>query len=261
MARHTPALMRALDILELFVDKGSRWNAAEIGDLTGLPRTSVHELLTTLTFRGYLERSTSGHYGLGVRTMQLGNAYASRFDLLGSATELARDLAGSTGETCSVAVREGSEVFYLAKVEGRESLALISSIGKRAPASCTGLGKALLAALDDDALDRLYDGAKLPALTARSITDLAALKEDLRLTRERGYAIEYEESGPNAACTAAPIRDVAGKVVAAVSISVPVARWSQFAESHWAGLVLDAAARLSTRLGHQGGAATPRLAP
>lgn len=249
MARLTPALMRGLDILELFVDRRARWSAAQIQEVTGFPRTTVHELVTTLTHRGYLTRDESGYLQLGERTVQLGNAYAARFDLLSAATEVARDVGQTTGHTCSVAIREGTQVFYLAKVEGDEMLSLVSSVGKRVPASCTGLGKALLSELDEHDLDRLYPTGELPALAERSITDLAELKNALQQVRAKGYATEYEESGPGVACAAAAIRDVNGAVVAALSVSVPVARWDQEPEAYWAEIALEGAGRLSQKLG------------
>lgn len=253
MARLTPALMRALDILELFVDQGARWNASQIQDATGLPRTTVHELLTTLVHRGYLNRDGSGHYVLGVRTVQLGNAYAGRFDLLGAANEVAREVGQATGLTCSVAIRQGNEIFYLVKVEGSETLSLISSVGKRAPASCTGLGKALLSETGDAELDRLYPTGELPALTEHSITSLAELRRALETIRERGYSTELEESGPGVACAAAIICDVTGAPVAALSVSMPVARWEQQSEEHWARFALEGAGRLSEQLGWRHG--------
>lgn len=255
MARLTPAVMRALDILELFVD-GARLSGAEIMRRTGLPRTSAFELVNTLAARGYLERDELGGYTLGARTLALGNAYAARYDLVGEAGHCARRVAHQTGETCSVAILEGDEVFYLAKVEGREVMALISSVGKRAPANATGLGKALLAGLTPDQVDALWPDGVLPALTEHTITTLPALQAELEATRSRGYALEREESGPGVACVAAPIFDVAGRTPAAVSISVPLARWDQYPVAHWASIALDAAASMSERLGH-----TPADAP
>lgn len=73
----------------------------------------------TTTSRGYLERDEAGRFRLGAMTVELGQAYTSRFDLLGEATDLARTVALETGETCSVALLQGSEVFYLAKVDGQ----------------------------------------------------------------------------------------------------------------------------------------------
>lgn len=250
MARLTPAVMRAFDILELFVGRGARWSTAEIVEATQLPKTSVHELLTTLAHREYLVREPSGHYVLGARTVQLGNAYASRFDLLGAATDAARTVAYQTGETCSVAIREGTEIFYLAKVDGREVMPLISSVGKRVAANCTALGKVLLSVLSDAQLDQLYGTVPLPAYTDRSITDLGELKQVLAQVRVNGYALEAGESGPSTFCAAAPVRDVSGDVAAALSISVPEARWHQFPESHWTQIVITAAQELSLQLGH-----------
>ena len=75
MARRTPAVMRALDILELFMDGHDvALSPADVGVQTDLPRTSVHELLTTLASRGYLDRDDAGRYRLGVRLLQLGHA-------------------------------------------------------------------------------------------------------------------------------------------------------------------------------------------
>ncbi|MDR1852058.1 MAG: IclR family transcriptional regulator [Propionibacteriaceae bacterium] len=251
MARLTPAVLRALDILELFLTAGSKLTAADVQAATDLPRTTVHELLTTLASRDYLRKEESGAYTLGVKPLQLGNAYAARFDLLGAANEAARELAQATEQTSSVAVLEQADVFYLAKVEGRDVVPLASSVGKRVPANCTGLGKALLAQLSDDALERLYPSGKLPVLTDNSIAKLADLKKAVAKIREDGYATELEESGPGAACVAAPIWNGAGECVAAISISLPAARFRQQPEAEWAALVVGAANAFGVKLGHR----------
>lgn len=250
MARMTPAVMRALDILELFLGGDESLTAADVMAATDLPKTSVHELLTTLTSRGYLDREPGGHYQLGVRLLHLGHAYTARFDLLAAASELARTVATDTGETCSVAVLQDNEVFYLAKVDGTEVLQLASGIGKRLPASATGLGKALLSALPPSRLKALYPDGALPVLTPHSHTTLAELEPDLQEARDTGVAYEREESTHGLACAATLIRDVSGNPVAAVSIAVPLARWDRRPKSFWAGIVVEAAARVSAELGN-----------
>lgn len=254
MTRLTPAAMRTFDILELFVDGGLELSVAEILQRTELPRTSVHELLATLVAREYLQRDErTGLYRLGVRVLHLGNAYSSRFDLLTAANSVARDLVDRNGETVSVAIREGSQVFYLAKVDGRDSLRLPSSIGQRLPAHLTGLGKALLAALPIETLRGLYpDPEELPVLTAHSIRTLSELEADLVQVRARGgIAFESEESTPNLRCAAAPVHDASGAVAAAISVSVPLARWAQHTDDHWVKLVESGAEVLSEQLGHR----------
>ncbi|MCU1546746.1 MAG: IclR family transcriptional regulator [Homoserinimonas sp.] len=253
MPRLTPAVVRTLDILELFLDADGPLTAPEVVRRTGLPRTSVHELLSTLVARGYLQRDeTSSAFRLGVRLLHLGNAYSARFDMLAAANEAARDLSARTGETVSVALREGADVFYLAKIEPRDTLRLPSSIGQRLPANVTGLGKVLLAYLEPTVLRDLFpDPEALPRMTARSIRTLPALENELARVREAGVAYEREESTLGVWCVAAPVRDASAAVVAAISLSVPSARFAERADDDWAELVRTAGDALSSHLGFE----------
>ncbi len=253
MARLTPAVLRTLDILELFVDGPTALSAADVVRETELPRSTVHELLTTLVSREYLQKNEdSGAYTLGVKLLHLGNAYAERFDLLGAANTVARELSEQLKETVSVAIRQGSSVFYLAKIESHSLSMIPSAIGQRLPASATGVGKALLSALSDDELANLYPEPKnLPTLTEHSIRTLPELIKELAATRERGYALDRAESAPGLFCVAACVRGVEGTVAAAISTSVPQIRWEQRPEAEWAAPVLAAAAQLSAQLGYR----------
>lgn len=252
MGRLTPAVVRTLDILELFVDGPTALSMADVVRLTGLPRSSVHELLRTLVSRGYLQKNEgTGQYTLGVKLLHLGNAYAERFDLLGAANVAARQLSDELNETASVGIRRGSSVFYLARIESRSLFQIPSGIGQTLPASCTGIGKALLSALPDDEVRGLYaDPDNLPIMTRQSIPTLPELLDELHATRERGYALEDGESTPGLRCAAAVVRDVEGAVVAAISTSVPDVRWTARSEAEWAAPVLAAAADLSAQLGY-----------
>lgn len=83
MGRLVPAVNRALDILELFLEGDGTLSAPDITRKLQLPRTTVHELVTTLTARSYLVAvpEQPGRYRLGVRNYQLGSWYAERLDL------------------------------------------------------------------------------------------------------------------------------------------------------------------------------------
>ncbi|MES4833835.1 IclR family transcriptional regulator C-terminal domain-containing protein, partial [Streptomyces anthocyanicus] len=98
------------------------------------------------------------------------------------------------------------------------------------------------------------DGAELTAMTPNSITDPAALREALAAIRERGTAVESRESNPDVSCVAAPVRDRTGRVVAALSISVPMIRWSEERRAELEQLAVKGAADLSERLGHRSAA-------
>ncbi|MGP3984599.1 IclR family transcriptional regulator [Streptomyces sp. KR80] len=255
MGRLVPAVTRALDILELFLEGGGTHSAPDIVRRLRLPRTTVHELVTTLAARSYLVPvpEQPGHYRLGVRTYQLGSRYAEQLDLAAEGQRVAREVAETCDETVHVAILEDTDVIYIAKVDSTHAVRMVSAAGRRLPAHCTAVGKMLLASLPEDELDaRLEECGELDALTHNSITDAEVLCEELAATRERGIAAEHREANPDVSCVAAPVRDRSGAVVAALSISVPMSRWSEERESELAELAAKGAGDLSTSLGHRG---------
>ncbi|MFP8882668.1 IclR family transcriptional regulator [Streptomyces mangrovi] len=259
MGRLVPAVTRALDILELFLDGDGTLSAPEITRKLGLPRTTVHELVTTLAARSYLVPvpGQSGRYRLGVRTYQLGSRYAEQLDLAAEGQQVARSVAETCDETVHVAILEGADVIYIAKVDSTHAVRMVSAAGRRLPAHCTSVGKMLLASLPPDELDARLPGPgdePLRAMTENSITSPGELREALAGIRERGVAVERRESNPDVSCVAAPVRDGTGKVVAALSISVPMIRWSEERRVELENLAVEGAAELSARLGHRGAA-------
>ena len=253
MGRAVPAVIRALDILELFLD-GETLTAPEITGRLGLPRTTVHELVHTLADRNYLSTAPDrpGHYRLGMRVFQLGGVFAGQLDLAREGQAVASDVAARCDETVHVAVLEGTEVVYVSKVDSTQPVRMVSAVGRRLPAHCTAVGKMLLAMLPAEALAARYPGrTPLAAMTPNSITSVAALKKHLATVRDAGVAYERCESNDAVACVAAPVRDHEGEVVAAMSISVPVLRWDEERAEQLTRVVRDGAAALSTRLGHR----------
>jgi DNA-binding IclR family transcriptional regulator len=251
MGRTAPAVMRALDILELFLD-GRPHSAPDITTRLDLPRTSVHELVTTLAHRGYLVATPNrpGHYRLGVPLFHLGSVFAEQVDLAREGRAVAERVAAECAETTQVAVLDGTNVVYVAKVDGTHPVRLVSSVGRRLPAHCTAVGKMLLAALPEKEFDAHYPrDVALPAMTPHSITSPDLLCRQLAEIRRRGIATEFCESNPDVACVAAPIRDSSGTVVAALSVSVPTQRWT--GAERFTRPVTNGAAELAARLGYR----------
>jgi IclR family transcriptional regulator, KDG regulon repressor len=255
MGRLVPAVTRALDVLELFLDSDGTLSAPEITRKLRLPRTTVHELVTTLTARHYLVQSVDqpGRYRLGVRAYQLGSRYAEQLDLAAEGQQVARSVADTCDETVHVAILEGRDVIYIAKVDSTHAVRMVSAAGRRLPAHCTSVGKMLLASLPEEELETRLSGPEpLAAMTPNSITSPGTLRAALREIRGRGIAVEQQESNPHVSCVAAPVRDSGGQVVAALSISVPMIRWSEESRGELEGLAVKGAAELSGRLGHRG---------
>jgi DNA-binding IclR family transcriptional regulator len=253
MKREVPAVNRAVDILELFVREGTgALHPREIADMLKIPRSSVHDLLTTLESRRLIERSLSDSsaFQLGLTALHLGHAYSRSVSLSRVGREAAEFVTRESGETTQVAVLEGREVVYVTKVDGTESVRLVSAIGQRLPAHCTGVGKVLLAALPEAELASLFPpGEPLVGMTQHSITSSDVLAAELARIRREGFGVDFCESNDSVACVAAPIRNATGATVAALSVSVPITRWDDERAIDLAALARTGADQVSQAYG------------
>jgi DNA-binding IclR family transcriptional regulator len=243
-----------LDILELFVAH-SALSASEITQRLALPRTTVHELVTTLADRGYLtvEPGSPVRYRLGMRLFQLGGHFAERLDLASESAAAAAETAAACDETVHVALLDGIEVVYIAKKDSTHPVRMVSAVGRRLPAHCTGVGKVLLSSLSPEALAARYPADRpLPGMTPRSIRSLSRLRGELAQVRAEEIAYDDCESNDAVCCVAAGVYDHTGAMVAAMSISVPILRWSPARREELTGLVRHGAEQLSRRLGFRG---------
>jgi IclR family transcriptional regulator, KDG regulon repressor len=245
-----PALSRGLDILELFLSGEHELGAPDVIARLGLPRTTAYELMQTLAARGYLEpvAGSRGTFRLGVRTFELGTAYGEGIDLVREAGKTVRQITELTGETSHAAVLSDTDVFYVARAESGHAVKTVSAVGRRLPAHATGVGKALLGTLTEEDVRARYGGDGLPILTKRTIASLGALEAELRRIRSSGLAWDFCESNEDVCCVAVAVYDRNGPA-AALSVSVPIMRWSPLTATQYARVVRAQAESLSTRLG------------
>jgi DNA-binding IclR family transcriptional regulator len=233
---------RSLDVLEAVAA-----GPATLSDLArrlGIPKSSLHGLVRTLTERGWVAPvDGGGRLRLGLRALQVGTRFVAEDELVAHVAPSLDRLAAATGETVQQARLDGDRIVYLAKRDTSHPVRIISSIGTRLPAHATALGKALLAA-DPDARARL-SGPLVP-LTPRTLTDLAAVEADLALTRARGYAIDDGEAAEGLRCFAVvvPAGRGDGAPTDAISVSVPSFRLDDERESRLVAALLDEHRRL-----------------
>lgn len=243
---------RALDVLELLTAREGSRTFTEIGAELGLPGSSLHALLTTLTDAGWLEFDADARlYSLGLRVLEAGNAYSRSKNLIERALPIMRDVRDEIAETVQLAVLDGRHNVYVAKVSGDQVLGLASEVGRRLPAHATGLGKVLLAGLTPPRLAGLLDGVELERFTDRTITTPALLARALAEIRHAGYGEDAEEYTIGVRCVAVPVRDARRTTVAAISVSVPMVRLDAAHRRHALDLLTDGAARLSAALGYR----------
>jgi len=169
---------------------------SELGRQTGIPKSSVINICMTMTAVGFLRRDERG-FRLHYRLAELGNAYLRSLSEIEEFYEVCRRKLKAAPQTVQLGVlADGLNVVFLARHDGREPLNLgrATEIGRSVPAHCTANGKALLAALDPEALKKLLPrSGKLPGLTANSIVTSRALGDDLNLVRRCGFSREKNE--------------------------------------------------------------------
>ncbi len=120
----------------------------------------------------------------------------------------------------------GEEAVLVARVPANRSMSIVLSVGSRLPAYPTSMGRVLLAALPEAELRRYLASARLDPLTARTITDPAALWRELEWVRGQGYALVDGEREEGVRSVGAPVRDARGAVIAAINVSANAGRVS-----------------------------------
>ena len=212
-------LAKGLNLLEVLAQSAEGMTALDLAGDVGVHKTTAHRYLNTLLQAGYVQTNGDGTYHLGNKILELGSQLLRRMPLRETAHPFLLKLSAETQKTVHLCVLDGGDIVYIDKVESQRSLPMISRIGSRAPAYCTGIGKALLSSLPTDQVVSLLQGITLEKRTATTITDPVKLLEELRVTRERGYAIDNSEHEEGIKCFATIVREYGGATVGAISVT------------------------------------------
>jgi IclR family acetate operon transcriptional repressor len=211
----------------------------------------VLRLLDVLLEQRLLQSGADGSFALGPRLALWGQRYLDSLDVRAHAEDLMRALAEQTRETCFLGIRDGRSVLYIAKADSPQAVRPAAGVGARNPLHSTGLGKALLAFAPRGAAAAYAESGPLEAKTPDTIVDPGRLADELDATRARGYAIDNVENEDGVRCVAAPIRDHAGVVVAALSVSAPAYRFALEDLPALAPDVLSVTREISSRIGYR----------
>jgi len=237
-------MMKLLDVLSQHPEP---LGLKQIAQYTGLHPSTAHRILSSMSTDRIVDRVEPGSYRLGMRLLELGNLVKSRISVRELALPLMRELHAQTGETANLSVRHDDEIVYVERTSsGRSAMRVVHVIGARASLHVTAAGKLFLL---EDGFARLRDYAKRTGLaehTKNTITSLPLLEKDLERTQRQGWATDNEEAEIGVRCVAAGIRDDAGRLIAALSLSTPADRM----KPQWAQLVKDTADRISHAVGH-----------
>ena len=245
------SVYRAVKILDVLSSEGEK-SVTEISTILSFPKSSVHEITSTLLATGILEKdSDRNKYSLGLKLFELGKQAQANLEISKVAIPSLRSLHEQFDETVHLTVLDRKEVLYIECFESTKQLRTYSVIGIRAPLHCTAVGKAILAYLDDGEVEEIIRSMGLPRFTQNTITDRERLNAEVRKIRDSGFATDVMEHEEGVCCVGAPVRNHTGQVVASISVSGPSQRMTAARIEEIAPLVMERAAEISRRVGYK----------
>jgi DNA-binding IclR family transcriptional regulator len=247
----TQAIERALSLLALFRHENPALSTSEMASALGLHLSTVHRIASTLETARYLQRDArTGYYCLGFAPVELAGMALNQADFVRhSLSELDR-LCDLLNLNANLAVLQGDDVVHLAYAVRKGTAHYYTVIGRRAVPHCTALGKVLLGALPLVTVHDMIVRKGWRPCTVHSIDNFDRLDSELHAVREQGYAIDHEERNLGSVCVGAPVRDRAGRVVAAISVTGSLEELRADRLKPIVDAVLQHASRASQRLGY-----------
>jgi DNA-binding IclR family transcriptional regulator len=210
------SLARSLAMLEAVIADGGMRSVAAIARDLGVPVATAHRQVHSLVEEGYLARHGRGGLVAGPRLLRLLGHLDEKQVIANASAPILHGVAADLGCVVQLGTLEGDMVTYRIKT-GQGAGDLFTRVGMQLEAYCSAIGKVLLAAQPEREREAYLATGPFPALTARTITDPAALRMELHKVREQGHAADDGEIAEGLQCLAVPIRTADGRAIAAIS--------------------------------------------
>lgn len=215
---YVQSFARGLLVLRSFGAHRPAQTLSDVAQHTGLTRAGARRILLTLLALGYV--SNEGRlFRLTPKVLELGFAYLTSLPVWTQAQPVMEGLVEQLRQSSSAAVLDGHEVVYVLRVPAHKIMSINLGVGSRLPAHCSSMGRVLLAGLPDTQLEQRLADMVLTPYTPNTIVDKDQLREVLLQVRAQGWCWVREELEPGLVSVAAPIRDMSGKVIAAINVS------------------------------------------
>lgn len=224
------SVYNSLEVLDL-LSQHDELGVAEISKTMGIGKSSVFRMLYTLERKGFVHKASNAKYKLSVKFAHYGSIVLDNLNVISLVNPYLKKLVQEHNETAHLGVLDdGLDVIFIAKVSSTSTIQMASRIGKKMPFYATATGKILLAYNLDVELEKKIKTHELIRFTDNTITNHDEFIRTLRETKERGYAMDLEESEYGLTCYAIPVMDINGKVIAGISMSGPTVRMDKYKE-------------------------------
>lgn len=212
---------RGLEIIKAFSNEPQPIGAAVIARKTGLSRAAVRRFLITLELLDYVE-CNGGQYRLKPAVLRIGSTYLSSNSLPGLAQPILEAVSAKLQQSTSLSALDGDEIIYLARHTSSRVLSVGLSVGSRLPAYCTSMGRVMLADLPKHKLADYLARVKMRKWTSSTVTSRPRIATILAEVARQRYALVDGELEPGLRSIAVPIRNSAGRVIAAMNVGVHI---------------------------------------
>jgi IclR family pca regulon transcriptional regulator len=219
------SLARGLAVIQAFSQRQRDLTVSQISMRTGFSRAAVRRCLYTLTKLDFAA-SDGRYFRLTPRVLTLGHSYLSSTPLAVVAQPILDNASRILHESCSVATLDRREIVYIARANATRIMSIDLGVGSRLPAFCTSMGRILMADLPEDRLNEFLAHVEFRRFTARTVVNQKKLRQILHAVRRNGYCIVDQELEAGLRSLAVPIRDAAGRVVAALNVGTHAQRVS-----------------------------------
>jgi len=219
---------------------------SEIAKSLGMPKATVHRILSALCEDNVVLRTEDGQYKIGPTVLM----WSSGYHFLSGVSEIAlpwlKDLRDQSRETVHLSVYEHGTAQYAERLDSPQTVVLRwSRLGTTLPLYCTAAGRAILAALPEEESNLYFEKTEIKARTEQTTILPAKLKEMLSMFRIQGYAEEKGENEENIRCVGAAILNRRGYPVAAISLTAPSFRFSDADSAKFGKIVAQMSREIS----------------
>lgn len=225
-AQINQSVQKTLKIIEVMASSKEPLHLREISDKGNMSASTTLRMVNTLVTHGYAyQMPDTLLYGLTLKFAQVGSRIIAHLNIRDLVHPFLKKIADAFGESVCLCIEENFEIIYIDVVNSQAGgLHILNHIGKHVPMLSSSIGKTMLVQYTSEQLSLLLEEKRLAHIMSPAARIYEGLLKDISFVREKGYALDNEESELGVRCLASPIYGLEGRVVAAISVSGPVSR-------------------------------------
>ncbi len=199
------SVAKCIRTLQTFTVSQPEWSLTQLSRELSISKSTMVNILKTLETFGYIQKLPNSHYRLGIELLEMSYHIRASLPILHYAIPIMEEIQRQSGQIVYLTIPKKGRAFYLQSVNPGNRNISYSITGRCTPMHCSSCGKVMLSEMPENMVDLIINTWGLPRFTTTTVTDRDALKAELQIIRERGYALENCEEFPNVKGVAVPI--------------------------------------------------------